>query len=183
MKKCIFLVLLCIFTLNLSAFDLSLAHGISAGNFGYLFTEDKKVLSGDLITYKVVEKETRLGLSVNLFSLGYGGYKENLFTKFRDPLSLEVSWDPLYEMGGWLRFNVFQKFADYITGNYPIEYRTGLRVGFNVIPATDEYTGYPFMYLESGLINFEEVYISINMDILLYIGIEYGILDVLTYAF
>lgn len=178
MKKCTILVLI-VLSLKFNVFGLSLAHGISAGNVGVMYSEDRNALVGDLITYKVIEKETRLGLTVNLFSLGYGGIREDLFTKFRDPLSLELTWDPLYELSGKLRFNTFQRIADYISGDFPIEYRTGLRVGYNFLEASDSYTGYPAFYLEAGVINFQEFYFSANMDILIFTALQWGLLDVL----
>lgn len=178
MKKCIVLVVI-ILSLKFNVFGLSLAHGLSAGNVGVMYSEDEKALIGDLITYRVIEKETRLGLTVNLFSLGYGGIREDLFTKFRDPLSLELTWDPLYELSGKFRFSVYQRVSDYISGDYPIESRTGLRVGYNFLEATDNYTGYPAFHLETGVINFQEFYFSANMDILVFTALQWGLLDVL----
>lgn len=177
MKKNILFILF-ILSLNLNAyFDLSLAHGISAGNVGIIFAGEEKGIVGDLVTYKIMEDSTKLGLTINLVSLGYAEEEEFLLYKMRDPFSLEVSWDPLFELNEILRSNIFFKVSDYISGDRPIEYLTGVRIGANIIPASTNYTGYPFIYIESGLRNFEDFYASIHFDLILYYGLEYGFLD------
>lgn len=175
MNKIFLLTVLYIFTLQLSSLDIY--HGLSFGHIGIRYSDNESVALGEVITYKVMEKYTNIGLSLSLLNIGPITPKEEQLFRFRDPICFELSWDPFYWIYEELRFNIFLKTSEFLTGKREISTDIGLRIGGSIPIPSSELMAYPLVFIEGGINNFSDLYFSVHMDLLLFLTLSYGIFE------
>lgn len=154
----IIIFILSMFTIN----GLDIDHGLSLGDVGGYYSQGGTFSGGSILGYRFIEAGTGLGLSVSGLTSrssveGYGS--EDLFENI-NYLSLEVNWEPFYDIESFWGLGAFYRVDNVLSEGMDIDWRTGLRLD---IRANDSFI-YPLVAVEAGYWENHGFYIGIKVD-------------------
>lgn len=140
-------------------------HGLSIMKGSYEFSRNNNTGKIEILSYRILDTKTGLGLTTNIINLGLSTEQDIIFNGENSFFDLEFNWEPLYIKNPELGLGIFYKIDNYYLGIDSMNHDIGFRIDARIKNINDNFIPLALGTAEIGYHDKKGAYLSLKIDI------------------